>query len=88
MLLASLALLAVTVAGLLLALAWLGMTSARSAVRDAEASARRYHAWSHDRAVFSQSRDSVAEAAQTASDAVGQVGSAVRLVTRRVLRRR
>jgi len=88
MLLASLALLAVSLAGLLLALACSSLAAARAALLDVESAARRHHAWSLDRAVFRQSRESVAEAAQTATDAVGQVGSAVRQATRRVLRRR
>lgn len=88
MLLASLALAAVSLAGLLLGLAWHSLVAVRDAVQDAEAAARRHHAWSLDREVFSQSRESVVDAAQTATDAVGQVGSAVRQATRRVLRRR
>ena len=88
MLLASFALATVSLAGLLLGLAWFSLAEARAALLDVESAARRHHAWSLDREVFSQSRDSVAEAAQTATDAVGQVGSVVRQATRRVLRRR
>jgi len=88
MLLASLALLAVSLAGVLLGLTLHNLAVARASLLYAEAAAARYYAWSLDRETFSMSRDSVTEAAQTATEAVGQVGSAVRKATRRVLRRR
>lgn len=88
MLLASLALTAVSAAGLLLRLAWSTLAATDATLLDAESTASRHRGWCLDREVFSQSRESVSEAAQTATDAVGQVGSVVRQATRRVLRRR
>jgi hypothetical protein len=87
MLLASIALLAVSAVGLLLWLVRTSLAATRAALLDAESAATRHYAWSLDREVFSQSRETVVEAAQTATEAVGQVGSVFRKATRRVLRR-
>jgi hypothetical protein len=74
MLLASTALGAVVLTGLLLGLTLLAMHDARSAVLSAEVAERRYRAWSEERAGIVAARTAIADGVQAGTDAI-QLGA-------------